>query len=276
MGNAIQRDVATQARLQQAADALLEAERSHRFIAPLRDTFAPLTIDDAYAIQRINTERRLAAGRRIVGCKIGLTSVAVQKQLGVDQPDFGLLFDDMGYGDGEPIPASILTQPKIEAEIAFVIGRDLNVEHPGQLDVLNAIEYALPALEIVGSRVADWNIRITDTIADNASSSAYVIGNTPKKLSEFDVRMCGMVLERRGEPVSVGAGAACLGSPINAVVWLARTMAAVGTPLKAGDLVLSGALGPMAAVTPGDIFETRINGLGSVRAVFEPASEAAR
>lgn len=271
-----QRDAATQARLQQAADALLEAERSHRFIAPLRDTYAPLSIDDAYAIQRINTERRLAVGRRIVGCKIGLTSVAVQKQLGVDQPDFGMLFDDMGYGDGEPIPASILTQPKIEAEIAFVIGRDLRVDHPGQLDVINAIEYALPALEIVGSRVADWNIRITDTIADNASSAAYVIGNTPKRLSEFDVRMCGMVMERRGEPVSVGAGAACLGSPINAVVWLARTMAAVGTPLKAGDLVLSGALGPMAAVTPGDIFETRINGLGSVRAVFEPASEAAR
>lgn len=270
------RDAAAQARLQQAADALLEAERSHRFIAPLRDTFAPLTIDDAYAIQRINTERRLVAGRRIVGCKIGLTSVAVQKQLGVDQPDFGMLFDDMGYGDGEPIPASILTQAKIEAEIAFVIGRDLNMDNPGQLDVVNAIDYALPALEIVGSRVADWNIRITDTIADNASSSAYVIGNTPKTLAEFDVRMCGMVMERRGEPVSVGAGAACLGSPINAVVWLARTMAAVGTPLKAGDLVLSGALGPMVAVTPGDIFETRINGLGSVRAVFEPVSEAAR
>ncbi len=270
------RDAATQARLQQAADALHDAGRSHRFIAPLRETYAPLTIDDAYAIQRINTERRLAAGRRTVGCKIGLTSVAVQKQLGVDQPDFGLLFDDMGYGDGEPIPASILTQPKIEAEIAFVIGRDLRVDNPGQLDVINAIEYALPALEIVGSRVADWNIRITDTIADNASSSAYVIGNTPKTLAEFDVRLCGMVMERRGEPVSVGAGAACLGSPINAVVWLARTMAAVGTPLKAGDLVLSGALGPMATVSPGDIFETRINGLGSVRAVFEPASEAAR
>lgn len=279
MGTIERHDEAARARLQQAADALHEAERSHRFIAPLRETYAPLSIDEAYAIQRINTERRLAAGRRIVGCKIGLTSVAVQKQLGVDQPDFGMLFDDMGYGDGEPIPASIFTQPKIEAEIAFVIGRDLNIEHPGQLDVLNAIDYALPALEIVGSRVADWNIRITDTIADNASSSAFVIGNTPKKLSEFDVRMCGMVMERRGEPVSVGAGAACLGTPINAVVWLARTMAAVGTPLRAGDLVLSGALGPMAAVTPGDIFETRINGLGSVRAVFAPAdsaSEAAR
>lgn len=276
MSATLPRDAATQARLQQAADALHEAGRSRRFIAPLRETYAPLTIDDAYAIARINTERRLAAGRRIVGCKIGLTSVAVQKQLGVDQPDFGVLFDDMGYGDGEPIPASILTQPKIEAEIAFVIGRDLNVDNPGQLDVINAIEYALPALEIVGSRVTDWNIRITDTIADNASSSAYVIGNTPKTLAEFDVRLCGMVMERRGEPVSVGAGAACLGSPINAVVWLARTMAAVGTPLKAGDLVLSGALGPMASVMPGDIFETRINGLGSVRAVFESASEAAR
>lgn len=266
----------TQSRLIQAADLLVEAARSGQFVPPLRDTFAPLSIEDAYAIQRINTERKLAAGRRVLGCKIGLTSVAVQKQLGVDQPDFGLLFDDMGYGDGEPIPASILTQPKIEAEIAFVFGRDLDVDNPGQLDVIQAIDYALPALEIVGSRIANWDIRITDTIADNASSSAYVIGNTPRKLSEFDVRLCGMVMERRGEPVSVGAGAACLGSPINAVVWLARTMAALGTPLKAGDLVLSGALGPMVAVTPGDIFETRINGLGSVRAVFESSSEAAR
>jgi 2-keto-4-pentenoate hydratase len=145
--------------------------------------------------------------------------------------------------------------------------------NPGQLDVLNAIDYALPALEIVGSRIANWNIRITDTIADNASSSAYVLGNSPRKLSEFDLRLCGMVMERRGEPVSVGAGAACLGNPINAVVWLARKMAALGTPLLAGDLVLSGALGPMVPVTPGDIFETRINGLGSVRAVFEADSK---
>ncbi|CAB3796793.1 2-keto-4-pentenoate hydratase [Pararobbsia alpina] len=255
--------------IEQAARALTEATRTHKYIAPLRETYEQLTIEDAYAIQRVNTQRRLADGRRLVGCKIGLTSAAVQKQLGVDRPDFGMLFDDMGYGDGEPIPASILTQPKIEAEIAFVIGRDITVLNPGQLDVLNAIDYALPALEIVGSRIADWNIHITDTIADNASSSAYVLGNRPRKLSEFDLRLCGMVMERRGEPVSVGAGAACLGNPINAVVWLARMMATLGTPLKAGDLVLSGALGPMVAVQPGDIFETRINGLGSVRAVFE-------
>ncbi|MGQ7938385.1 2-keto-4-pentenoate hydratase [Paraburkholderia sp. D1E] len=258
--------------IEQAARALVEAERSGQYIAPLRETYEQLTIEDAYAIQHTNAERRVAEGRRIVGCKIGLTSVAVQKQLGVDQPDFGMLFDDMGYGDGELIPTSILTQPKIEAEVAFVIGRDLRMPNPGQLDVLNAIDYVLPALEIVGSRIANWNIRITDTIADNASSSAYVLGNSPRKLSEFDLRLCGMVMERRGEPVSVGAGAACLGNPINAVVWLARKMAALGTPLLAGDLVLSGALGPMVAVTPGDIVEARINGLGSVRAVFEADS----
>ncbi|NML31942.1 2-keto-4-pentenoate hydratase [Paraburkholderia antibiotica] len=265
----------TPQQIEAAARALVEAERSREYIAPLRETYEQLSIDDAYAIQRVNTERRIADGRRVVGCKIGLTSVAVQKQLGVDRPDFGMLFDDMGYGDGEPIPASILTQPKIEAEIAFVIGRDLNLRNPGQLDVLNAIDYALPALEIVGSRIANWNIRITDTIADNASSSAFVLGNSPRKLADFDLRLCGMVMERRGEPVSVGAGAACLGHPINAVVWLARTMAALGTPLKAGDLVLSGALGPMVAVTPGDIFEARINGLGSVRAVFDTATSNA-
>jgi 2-keto-4-pentenoate hydratase len=262
--------------IEEAASALREATQTGKYIAPLRETYEQLTIDDAYAIQRVNTERRLADGRRLVGCKIGLTSVAVQKQLGVDRPDFGMLFDDMGYGDGEPIPASILTQAKIEAEVAFVIGRDITVPNPGQLDVLNAIDYALPALEIVGSRIENWNIRITDTIADNASSSAFVIGNSPRKLSEFDLRLCGMVMERRGDPVSVGAGAACLGNPINAVVWLARTMAALGTPLKAGDLLLSGALGPMVAVTPGDIFETRVNGLGTVRAVFEHDSSEVR
>ncbi|WP_013587541.1 2-keto-4-pentenoate hydratase [Paraburkholderia phenoliruptrix] len=258
--------------IEEAAAALSTAQRSGQYVPPLRETYGQLSIEDAYAIQRVNTERRRAEGRRVVGCKIGLTSVAVQKQLGVDQPDFGILFDDMGYGDGEPIPSSILTQPKIESEVAFVIGRDLAMDNPTQVEVLDAIEYALPALEIVGSRIADWNIRITDTIADNASSSAYVLGTIPRKLSEFDLRLCGMVMERRGEPVSVGAGAACLGNPVNAVVWLARTMASLGQPLRAGDLVLSGALGPMVSVIPGDVFETRIHGLGSVRAVFEPLS----
>ncbi|RKP50319.1 2-keto-4-pentenoate hydratase [Pararobbsia silviterrae] len=267
----------TPEQIQDAARALRTAATTHAYIAPLRDTYPDMTLDDAYAVQRENTQARLAEGRRITGCKIGLTSVAVQRQLGVDQPDFGVLFDDMGYGDSEPIPASGLTQAKIEAEIAFVLGRDLDASHAGLVDVLGAIDYALPALEIVGSRIANWNIGIVDTVADNASSSAFVLGGRPVKLDAFDPRLCGMVLERRGEPVSVGAGAACLGHPLNAVVWLARTMARRGQPLRAGSVVLSGALGPMAPVTPGDVFEARIDGLGSVRAVFEPIlNEAAR
>lgn len=263
--------------ISEAARALRVAASTHAFIAPLRETYPDMTIDDAYAIQRENTQSRIGEGRSVTGCKIGLTSAAVQRQLGVDQPDFGVLFDDMGYGDGEPIPARLLAQPKIEAEIAFVLGRDIDAAHAGFADVTAAIEYALPALEIVGSRIANWNIGIVDTIADNASSSSFVLGGRPVKLDAFDPRLCGMVLERRGEPVSVGAGAACLGHPLNAVVWLARTMAQRGTPLRAGSVVLSGALGPMVAIEPGDVFEARINGLGSVRAVIEPTSdEAAR
>lgn len=257
--------------IEEAANALFTAGKTGRYIAPLSDSYDNLSIADAYAIQRMNIEKQIAAGQRAVGCKIGLTSKAVQQQLGVDTPDFGIMLDGMQYGDGELIPASILAQPKIEAEIAFVIGRDITVSNPGHLDVINAIEYALPALEIVGSRIANWKIRIADTIADNASSSAFVLGTSPRKISAFDLRLCGMVMEQRGNPVTVGAGAACLGNPINAVVWLARTMSQLGTPLREGDVVLSGALGPMVPVTPGDIFEARINGLGSVRAAFESA-----
>jgi 2-keto-4-pentenoate hydratase len=268
----------TPEQLSTAAQSLRDASLSGQFVSPLRETYANIDARAAYAIQRINTEKRIAEGRRVVGCKIGLTARAVQAQLGVDQPDFGMLFDDMGYGDADPVPLHILQQPKIEAEVAFVFSRDLLMDNPSQVDVMNAIEYALPALEIVGSRIANWNIKFVDTVADNASSSAYVLGSSPRKLSEFDPRLCGMVMNRRGEPVSVGAGAACLGNPINAVVWLARTMSALGKPLQAGDLVLSGALGPMVPVSPGDVFETRINGLGAVKAVFEaaPSSSASK
>lgn len=251
-----------------AARALREAASSSNYISPLRESYPQLDAAGAYAVQRINTDHKLKLGRRIVGCKVGLTARAVQAQLGVDQPDFGMLFDDMGYGDSEPVPMAGLHQPKVEAEVAFVLGRDLSMSNPGQVDVLGAIDHVLPAVEIVGSRIANWNIRFVDTVADNASSSAYVLGSTPRLLREVDLRLCGMVMTRRGEPVSVGAGAACLGHPLNAVVWLARTMAALGHPLRAGDLVLSGALGPMVPVSAGDVFSVRINGLGAVTAAF--------
>ncbi|WP_151778593.1 2-keto-4-pentenoate hydratase [Acinetobacter brisouii] len=256
------------ARLQAAADALYQAEQTGNPIEPLHRQWADLSLDEAYQIQAINTERQLAQGARRVGCKIGLTSVVVQQQLGVDQPDFGILFDHMSYGDSDPIPTDILAQPKVEAEIAFVLKQDLDMPNPSLLDVMQAIDYALPALEIVGSRIQNWDIKITDTIADNASSSAFVLGTTPRALSELDLRLCGMVMTRRGEPVSTGAGAACLGHPLNAVQWLARTMVSVGTPLRAGEVILSGALGAMVSVQAGDVIEARIQGLGSVRAVF--------
>lgn len=258
--------------IEHAADLLRQASASGNFLAPLREQYPDLDSDAAYAIQRLNHLQRIKNGSRRVGCKIGLTSKVVQQQLGVAQPDFGMLFDDMAYGDSEPVPEHVLHQPKVEAEIAFVLGRDLDMDRPGYPDVLHAIDFALPAIEIVGSRIANWNIRFVDTVADNASAGAFVLGGTPRRLQDFDLRLCGMHMERRGETVSVGAGAACLGHPLNAVVWLASTMARLGSPLRAGDLVLSGALGPMVPVTPGDVFDVAIGGLGSVRAVFEGGS----
>ncbi|MCR6628682.1 MAG: fumarylacetoacetate hydrolase family protein [Magnetospirillum sp.] len=253
---------------QQAADLLWAAAHDLAPCAPVRELLAEGGVEAAYAAQDINTQRSLAAGRRLVGRKIGLTSVAVQKQLGVDQPDYGMLFADMAMPDGLDIPLGRLIQPKAEAEVAFVLGRDLDDPQLTVADVVRAVEYALPALEIVDSRVANWDIRILDTIADNASSGLYVLGNQPKRLTDLDLRSCGMVMEMRGEPVSTGAGAACLGHPLNATLWLAQVMAKVGRPLKAGDTVLSGALGPMVPVKPGDAVEARISGLGTVRALF--------
>ncbi|SFU73301.1 2-keto-4-pentenoate hydratase [Polaromonas sp. YR568] len=251
-----------------AAEQLWSAAETGQAITPLREQFAHFGADEAYAVQDINTERRLKAGGKLVGRKIGLTARAVQKQLGVDQPDFGMLFADMAYCDGEPIPWKVLMQPKVEAEVALVMEHDLPEPGITVAQLLRATAFALPALEIVGSRIANWDIRFVDTVADNASSSAFVLGNTPVKPQQLDLRLAGMVMERGGEPVSLGAGAACLGHPYNAAVWLANKMASLGRGLKAGDVVLTGALGPMVVVSPGDVVEARINGLGSVRAAF--------
>ena len=257
-------DQATQA----VADTILGAYKTRTPVKPVRDVLPPGAIDEAYAAQEINTGRWLSAGRRLVGRKIGLTSLAVQRQLGVSQPDYGMLFDDMAVPDGWDVPTDQLIQPKVEAEIAFVVGRDLDHERLTIADVLRAIEFALPAIEIVDSRIVDWKIGILDTIADNASSGLYVLGASPKKLDGLELRLCGMVMEQGGDEVSVGAGAACLGDPLSATLWLAKTMAKVGRPLKASDTVMSGALGPMVTVKRGEVYEARISGLGSVRAAF--------
>ncbi|MFC7276429.1 2-keto-4-pentenoate hydratase [Paractinoplanes rhizophilus] len=250
-------------------EELLDAYASRKPIAPVRERFIPLgDIDAAYAAQRAQVEAWEKAGRRRVGAKIGLTAPSVQRQLGVGQPDFGVLLADMAVPDGAEIDHGALLQPRVEAEVAFVLGADLLDGRVTVADVVRATDFLLPAIEVVDSRIAGWDITIVDTVADNASSGMYVLGTTPRRIADVDLRLCGAVLEHAGEPVSVGAGAACLGNPLHAVAWLASTMAAAGSPLRAGDVVLSGALGPMVPATAGASYEARISGLGSVRANF--------
>lgn len=249
-----------------AAERLLGAHASGVPCEPVRDLIA--TADDAYAVQDRMTERWLGEGRRLSGRKIGLTSRAVQRQMGVDSPDFGMLYADMAVPDGDEIPAGAVLQPRVEAEVALVLEHDLTHERHTVADLIRATAFALPAIEIVGSRIRDWDITLADTVADNASSGMYALGNRPVRLEDADLRLCGMVLERRGEQLSSGTGAACLGHPLNAALWLADTLVRVGRPLRAGDTVLTGALGPVVPAAPGDVFEARIDGLGDVRVAF--------
>lgn len=261
--------------IQDLAERLGQAARSGQPTDPVRHALAHAglegvqALDAAYRIQQHHINERISAGGRLVGRKIGLTSAAVQQQLGVDAPDYGALLADMACGDGEEIAWHRTLQPKIEAEVALVLEHDLPHEQNTFADVIRATAFALPALEIVGSRIAHWDIQLVDTVADNASSGLFVLGSRPVQLHALDLVRCGMVLERRGDQVSVGAGCACLGNPLNAAVWLANTMARLGTPLKAGDIVLTGALGPMVQVQPGDVFTARIEGLGSVSTAFQ-------
>ncbi len=255
------------AEIQQAADRLRQAAETGQPCAPIRDLIGEHDIDAAYTVQELLTAER-AATTRVVGRKIGLTSDSVRSQFGVYQPDFGTLFADMGYATGEPVPLGRLLQPRVEAEIAFVLKNDIDLPDASVTDVLRATDFVVAAIEIVDSRVDGWNIRIADTVADNASSGLYTLGCTPFSLNGLDLAQVGMVVEHEGEPVSVGTGAACMANPVVAVAWLAREVARRGKPLRAGEVVLSGALGPMVKVTGPGAFTARLDGLGEVQAVF--------
>ena len=232
-------------------------------IPPLRDLLAPGDMDGAYQVQMLNTRFWQHQGRRIVGRKIGLTARAVQQQLGVDQPDFGVLFDDMQIANGNRLDPARMIQPKAEAELAFIMAHDLNAPEAGPEEVRAAVGSVCAAIEIVDSRIADWKISFADTVADNGSSAFFVLGDEKKPLDGLDLYTCGMALEVDGAVASVGAGAACLGHPLNAAAWLASTLATRGEPLRAGDIILTGALGPMIPLQPGQTITAKVGGIGS-------------
>jgi 2-keto-4-pentenoate hydratase len=248
--------------IEQLAETLRDAYTSGP-VPPLRHGLDPTDAAGAYAVQAANTAHWVAGGRRIVGRKVGLTAKAVQTQLGVDQPDFGVLFDDMAIPNGGELLASRVLQPKAEAEVAIVLGADLEGSAITREQVEAAVEGVVAAIEIVDSRIADWKITFADTVADNGSSAFYVLGDTVKPIAGLDLWTCGMALEVNGQVVSLGAGVACLGHPLNAATWLAQTLADRGEPLRRGDIVLTGALGPMVAIQPGDAVKASIGGLGT-------------
>ncbi len=252
-----------------AASRLAQAVTTLVPCSPVRDLLPDATIDDAYLVSQRVLERTRGDIRR-VGRKIGLTSPAVQQQMGVDTPDFGVLLADMALGDSEPIAAGRLLQPKVEAEVAFVLGRDLPDRPVAAADVLRATDFVVAAIEVVDSRIQNWDISIVDTVADNASSGLFVLGGSPRRLTDVDdLRAIEMALTCDGETLSAGTGAACLGHPMNAVVWLANAVAERGAPLQEGEVILSGSLGPLVAAQQGKIYEAEFSGLGTVRAQFE-------
>ena len=250
-------------------DELYEALRSRKPVTPLTSREPDLTIEDAYRISRRMLDRRLSDGEKVIGKKIGVTSKPVQRMLDVHQPDFGWLTDRMQVAEGGEMPISTnLIQPRAEGELAFVLKRDLVGPGITVEDVLAATDHVLPCFEIVDSRIEAWKIRIQDTVADNASSGMFVVGREPVLPSNVDFYSCGMVVEKNGEIISTGAGAAALGSPAYCVAWLANTMGGFGIPLKAGEIILSGSLVPLEPIVPGDRMKVTIGGVGIATVSF--------
>ncbi len=250
------------------SSALLEAEASRRPIDPLSATYPALTVQDAYQVQLAVVKAKLGRGRRVIGKKIGLTSKAMQDLLGLKEPDYGHLLDDMLVPEGEPCRRDALLQPKVEGEVAFVMRERLRGPGVHAADVLRATAGVMPALEIVDSRIRDWKIKLVDTVADNASSARFVLGSRLLPAERFDLRRIGMYLEKNGQVVNSGAGVAVLGHPATAVAWLANKLAEFDAALEPGDVVLSGAVTAAVEVGPGDVVQAHFDRLGSASVKF--------
>lgn len=253
----------------QCGDELYNAMSQRRTLSPLTERFPNITMDDAYKISLQMLERRVSAGERIIGKKIGVTSRAVQNMLNVHQPDFGYLTHKMAFSEGQEMPISQqLIQPKAEGEIAFILKKDLMGPGITNADVLAATDCVIPCFEVVDSRIENWQIKIQDTVADNASCGLFILGDQAVDPRKIDLSTCGMVVEKNGEIISTGAGAAALGSPVNCVTWLANTLGQFGIPLCAGEVILSGSLVPLEQVKVGDFMRVSIGGIGSASVRF--------
>ena len=247
-------------------EALYTARRSGIPIEPLTDTHPDMSVVDAYRVQSDLVSRLRADGERVVGYKLGLTSGPMQRMLGVDSPDFAPVLASHVHADGAQVPAAAFIHPRVEAEIALVLGTDLSGPDCTAIDVARAVTGAAAAIEIVDSRIAGWRIKLADTIADLASSGAIVLGSAVTPADGFDLRLAGMVFTRDGEVIATGAGAAALGSPLHATAWLVRTLAGVGASLRAGQFVMTGALHAAVDIAPGERYRAEIDRLGPVSA----------
>ena len=255
--------------IQVAAESLLGAYRSMEPIDPLTPHFADAPLSAAYEIALAQVQDWEKNGDTVKGHKVGLASRAIQRQMGVDQPDFGHLTASMFHLEHAPIPADTFIQPRIEPEIAFVLGKSLTGPGVTVAEAIAAVDFVLPSLEIVDSRIRDWKIGIFDTIADNASSGGVILGSRPARLSDIDLRLAGCNLHVNGDLIASGAGGAVLGSPINSLVWLANTVGPLGVTLEPGHVVLPGSMTRAVPIKPGDTIAAHIAGLGTVTAVME-------
>jgi 2-oxopent-4-enoate/cis-2-oxohex-4-enoate hydratase len=255
-------------KIEHYGDELYQALLSRTPVDPLTDREPGITIEDAYQIQLRMIQRRVDAGETIIGKKIGVTSKVVMNMLNVNQPDFGQMTSGMVFNEGEPIRADTMIAPRAEAEVAFILKRDLMGPGVTAADVLRATECVMPCFEIVDSRIKDWKIKIQDTVADNASCGVLTLGGQRKSPRQLDLALAGMVLEKNGEIVSTSTGAAVQGSPVNAVAWLANTLGRLGIGLKAGEVILSGSQSPLIPVKAGDSLGCSVGGLGSTSVRF--------
>lgn len=250
------------------AERLDAAERSRAPIGPLTSAYPDIDVVDAYEIQLINIRRRVHAGARVVGHKVGLSSLAMQQMMGVDEPDYGHLLAEMALFEDSPVPAARYCYPRVEVEVGFVLGADLPGADCTEQDVLDATVAYAPSIELIDSRITDWKIGLSDTIADNASSAGFILGKERVKPADIDIKAIDAVLTCNGEQIAAGRSDAVLGNPVTAVAWLAQKVDSFGVRLKAGDIVLPGSCTRAIDVHPGDHFRAEFSGLGSVSLTF--------